>query len=77
MATKKVTIKVFGMTCDDCVRHVSKGLTEGGAYKVSVSLKNGLASAVIDDSKVTLEDLEKLPVFGKDSHYKAQIRKVE
>ncbi|OWP56744.1 MAG: hypothetical protein B2I17_03905 [Thermoplasmatales archaeon B_DKE] len=77
MATRKVTMKVFGMTCDDCVIHVSRGLKEGGADQVLVSLENGIASAVVDDSKVSPEDLVKLPVFGKDSQYKAQLRKVD
>ncbi len=77
MATRTVTMRVFGMTCDDCVAHVSKGLTEGGARRVSVSLKEGMASAVIDDSVVTPDDLVKLPLFGKESQYKAKIRKVE
>ncbi len=77
MASKKVTMKVYGMTCDDCVRHVTNGLTEGGADKVSVSLKDGIATAVVDDSKVLPDDLVKLPVFSKDSQYKAQIRRIE
>ncbi|EQD26754.1 mercuric resistance operon regulatory protein merP related protein [mine drainage metagenome] len=77
MATKKLTMKVYGMTCDDCVRHVTKDLMEGGADKVYVSLKDGMASAVIDDSKVLPEELVKLPVFGKDSQYKAQLRRIE
>ncbi|MEM0156226.1 MAG: copper-binding protein [Thermoplasmataceae archaeon] len=77
MATRKVTMKVFGMTCDDCVDHVGKGLTDGGANDVLVSLKDGMASAVIDDTNVSPEDLEKLPIFGKDSQYKVQVRKVE
>jgi copper chaperone CopZ len=77
MATKKVTMKIFGMTCDDCVRTVSDGLKDIGAVKISVSLKDGMASAVVDDNKISPEDLVKIPVFGEKSHYKAQIRKVE
>ena len=77
MAKKNVTMKVFGMTCDDCVRHVTKGLTEGGAEKVLVSLKEGRASFVIDDDRVSPESFQKLPVFDKNSQYKAQITSVE
>lgn len=77
MASKKVTMKVFGMTCDDCVRHVTKGLTDGGAHDVNVSLENGIVSAIVEDADISPEDLTKLPVFGKKSQYKAQIRKTE
>ena len=77
MASKKVTMRVFGMTCDDCVRTVSEGLKEVGATEISVSLKSGTASAVVDDSKISPENLSKIPVFGEKSHYKAQVRKVE
>ena len=31
MAERKVTMRVFGMTCDDCVRTVSDGLKKEGA----------------------------------------------
>lgn len=77
MTSKKVTMRVFGMTCDDCVRTVSKGLEEVGATEISVSLKDGAASAVVDDSVINPHELSKLPVFGEKSHYKAQVRKVE
>jgi len=77
MASKKVTMRVFGMTCDDCVRTVSKGLEEAGATEISVSLKDGAASVVVDDSIIKPDELSKLPVFGEKSHYKAQVRKVE
>lgn len=77
MVSKKVTMRVFGMTCDDCVRTVSDGLKDGGATDIFVSLKDGTASAVVDDSRMKPEDLSKIPVFGEKSHYKAQVRKVE
>lgn len=77
MVEKKVTLKVFGMTCDDCVRTVSEGLKEQGADVLSLSLKDGLAIVKIDDEEISPEDLVKSPVFGEESHYKAQMRKVE
>ena len=77
MAEKKVTLRVYGMTCDDCVRTVSKGLNDAGAMDVSVSLKDGIAMLKIDDAKISPDSLAKIPVFGEKSHYKAQIRKVE
>ena len=77
MAERKVTMRVYGMTCDDCVRTVSKGLSDAGARDVSVSLKDGIAMLRIEDTKVSPDSLVKIPVFGEKSHYKAQIRKVE
>ncbi|WP_393971154.1 heavy-metal-associated domain-containing protein [Oxyplasma meridianum] len=77
MASKKVTLRVFGMTCDDCVRTVSQGLKEAGAWEISVSLKDGTASALVDENKIKPDDLSRIPVFGEKSHYKAQVRKVE
>jgi hypothetical protein len=44
---------------------------------VSISLKDGIAMLKIDDAKISPESLAKIPVFGEESHYKAQIRKVE
>ena len=77
MAEKKVTMRIYGMTCDDCVRTVSKGLNDAGARDVSVSLKDGIAMLRIDDAKVSPDSMAKIPVFDEKSHYKAQIRKVE
>ena len=77
MTAKKVTMRVFGMTCDDCVRTVSDGLKKEGADVLSVSLKDGIAIVKIDDAKISAEKLVKAPVFGDETHYKAQLRKVE
>lgn len=77
MSEKKVTMKVFGMTCDDCVRTVSDGLTAAGAQVLSVSLEDGITVVKIDDEKISPESVVKAPVFGEKSHYKAQLRRVE
>ena len=77
MAERKVTMRVFGMTCDDCVRTVSDGLKKEGADVLSVSLEDGMAIVKIDDAKISEEKLVKASVFGEESHYKAQLRKVE
>ena len=77
MAQKKVTMKVYGMTCEDCVATVSDGLRNAGASDVQVSLGDGTVTVVMDNSMIKPGDLVKAPVFGKASHYKAQIRKVE
>jgi copper chaperone CopZ len=77
MTEKKVTMRVFGMTCDDCVRTVTDGLEKQGADVLSISLSNGIAIVKIDDAKISAENLIKAPVFGEESHYKAQLRRVE
>ncbi len=65
------------MTCEDCVATVSGSLKKAGASDVQVSLGDGTATVVMDDSMIKPGDLVKAPVFGKTSNYKAQIRKVE
>ncbi|MCL4356444.1 MAG: copper-binding protein [Candidatus Thermoplasmatota archaeon] len=77
MTEKKVTMKIFGMTCDDCTRTVSDGLKKEGADVLSVSLNDGMAIVKIDDAKISADKLVKAPIFGEKSHYKAQLRKVE
>jgi copper chaperone len=77
MTQKKVELRIYGMTCADCVRTVEDGLKSGkGVKDVSVDIK-GTGIAYIEDSEVAPEDLLRLPVFGADSHYKAQIHHVE
>jgi|GEM_PF-607410 len=73
----KVTLKIFGMTCEDCVYTVKSNLEKAGAKEVNVSLENGTATLFIDSEKLSPQDLVKLPIFSKDSPYKAQVRKVE
>ncbi len=73
---KNIELKVYGMTCDDCVAHVTEGLKSAiGVKDVYVSLKDGKATVKADDS-VNPKELEKLDVFTK-THYKAQVRSVK
>lgn len=51
---RKMTLEVVGMTCDDCVTHVTTALQEAGADQVSVSLE--LGSAVFMMGADTSED---------------------
>ncbi len=74
---KKVVLRVFGMTCNDCVSRVRAGLLEReGVLDASVSLKDGTAVVQIDEGVVRPDDLELLPVF-KGGRYRAQVRSVE
>lgn len=73
--TKTIELRIYGMTCDDCVAHVREGLKEAdGVTDVFVSLKEGIA-IVKADNEIKPEDLTNLNVFkGK---YKAQTRSVK
>jgi copper chaperone len=72
---KIIELRVYGMTCDDCTRHVSEGLKGAdGVNDVSVSLADRKAIVNADDS-VKPEELLNLDIFkGK---YKAQLRDVK
>ncbi|WP_337860524.1 cation transporter [Ferroplasma sp.] len=72
---KTIELKIYGLTCDDCVRHVSGGLKNAkGVNDVSLSLKDGIA-IVKTGNETKPEDLLNLEVFkGK---YKAQLRDVK
>lgn len=73
--TRTIELKVFGMTCDDCVKHVSEGLRNAnGVEEVSVSLKDGIA--IVKAANETDPDtLPRLDVFS--GHYRAQLRSVK
>ncbi len=74
---KKATIRVFGMTCDDCAVTVKKGLLSAeGVKDARVYLKDGIAEVLLDDAIVNPEGLVKLPVFSGKSRYRAQLREV-
>lgn len=73
--TKTIELKVFGMTCDDCVKHVCEGLSSAsGVENVTVSLKDGTAVVKAND-KTDPEGLTRLNVFK--GQYRAQLRSVK
>ena len=72
---KTIELRVYGMTCNDCVDHVTNGLKNAkGVTEVSVSLKDGIA-LVKAGHETTPENLLKLDVFK--SQYRAQLRSVK
>jgi copper chaperone CopZ len=74
MESERVKLRIYGMTCDDCVATVTKGLkNQDGVLDVRVSLKDGVGDVVIDPEKVNPEMLLKNGVFTKPSHYRATI----
>lgn len=74
MPEERVKLRIYGMTCDDCVRTVSNGLkNQDGVLDVRISLKDGTGEVNVDSDKVKPEELLKNKVFTKPSHYKATL----
>ncbi|MCL6002807.1 MAG: heavy-metal-associated domain-containing protein [Thermoplasmatales archaeon] len=74
METRKAELRIYGMTCDDCVATVSRGLRDqNGVLDVTVSLNDGTGEVTIDSEKLRPEDLLKSRVFSKPSHYRATL----
>ena len=47
---KVMTVGVAGMTCQNCVRHVTEALTEvPGVHSVTVSLEENSATLAVDE----------------------------
>jgi copper chaperone len=58
MTTETTTIRVSGMTCGGCVRHVTHALrARPGVHEVEVSLAEGIARVTFDPAASTLEAL--------------------
>lgn len=74
MEGRKVRLKIYGMTCDDCATDVSGGPeSQDGVMDVKVSLKDGTGEVDTDPEKVKPEELLKNKVFSKSSHYRATL----
>jgi copper chaperone len=74
MEKKNVKLRIYGMTCDDCVATVTKALKEqSGVLDVKVSLQGGIGEVSLDQEKIKPEDLLKNRVFSKQSHYRATL----
>jgi copper chaperone CopZ len=58
MAKTKTTLKINGMSCEHCVKTVTKALEElDGVKKAQVNLKRGLAKVMYDSDKVDINGL--------------------
>lgn len=74
MPEEKIKLRIYGMTCDDCVNTVSRGLgSQEGVLDVKVFLKDGTGEVNVDPKKVKPEELLKNRVFEKPSHYRATL----
>lgn len=72
MGSEKVKLKIYGMSCDDCVATITKGLkSQEGVLNVQVSLKDGMGLVEVDSEKIKPEALLRNKVFTRPSHYKA------
>ena len=74
MEERKVKLRIYGMTCNDCVANVSRGLkNQDGVLDVKVSLTDGTGEVEVDPKRVTQEELLKNKVFQRPSHYRATL----
>lgn len=77
MVTTNVELKIFGMTCDDCVKTVTRGLKSvTGVLEAVVDFRAGTVKVAIENSEVSPDDLVRAPIFGPGSHYKALVKRV-
>ncbi|MEO0271027.1 MAG: heavy metal-associated domain-containing protein [candidate division WOR-3 bacterium] len=53
---EKIKIKIEGMTCQGCVRSITKVLERMGAKEINVSLEKSEAEFIIDD----IEKIERI-----------------
>ncbi|MGC8618411.1 MAG: heavy-metal-associated domain-containing protein [Thermoplasmata archaeon] len=72
MGVKNVNLRIYGMTCDDCVRTVTSGLREQiGVIDAKISLTDKTGIVTIDPDTISPDDLLSNRVFSKSSHYRA------
>jgi copper ion binding protein len=56
--TKTITLRVEGMSCEACVKHVTEALMRlEGVESAAVSLRNKSAQVVYDPERVQLQQL--------------------
>ena len=69
MAKIQTTLKIKGMSCEHCVKTITKAL-QGlkGVKKASVNLEEGLAKVTYNPDKVSVDDLT---AAVKDAGYEA------
>lgn len=74
MATEMVKLRIYGMTCEDCVDIVTQDLREQeGVVDAKVSLKDRGGEVTYDPEKINPEDILKNRAFRGTSHYRATI----
>ncbi len=72
---RKIKIKIFGMTCDDCVIKIKNSLKmDPGVLDVNISLENAMGEVTIDDTKTDEKNILNNVIF-RSGHYRAKILK--
>ena len=67
-------LRIYGMTCEDCVETISRSLLEQqGVMDVNISLQDGLGEVEIDPTQSKPENILKNQIFSRNSHYKATL----
>ncbi len=65
---KKIILKIGGMSCNGCRKHVENYLNQQEGVNASVDLEKSQALIEYDESKLTIQDLEN---FIEESGYKS------
>ncbi|MEM0135441.1 MAG: heavy-metal-associated domain-containing protein [Thermoplasmatales archaeon] len=74
MEKGRVKLRIYGMSCDDCVATVTKGLkNQKGVIDVKISLIDKTGDVHIDQEEIKPEDLLRNDVFTGRSRYKATL----
>lgn len=72
MASKKVTLKIYGMTCEDCARTITRELSAyNGLKEIEISFADSAGKLKVDTDIMDIKALQKLPIFSGRSRYRA------
>ncbi len=72
---RKIKIKIFGMTCEDCVTKITNSLKKDlGVLDVNISLEDAMGEVTIDDTKTDENNILNNMIF-RSGHYRAKILK--
>ncbi len=77
MVERKIELKIYGMTCEDCAFAIKNEMEKIGARDVNIDYRKGMGSLILDDTENPRDKILKSRVFAPESHYKAIIKKVE
>ncbi len=74
MDKKRVKLRIYGMTCDDCAATISGELEkQDGILKANISFKEHIGYVDIDEGKLNPEQILKNRAFSEAYPYRAII----
>ncbi len=74
MDKKRVKLRIYGMTCDDCGATISGELEkQDGILKANISFKERIGYVDIEEGKLNPEQILKNRAFSKAYPYRAII----